>query len=82
MNTGRVEAIIGALNAAGVSVQVEILTEHSDPAWESKRDSVEVLNTEGKRLAHHADMQHNKNYGSLKANCAKIAEDTIKALAL
>jgi len=61
-------------------VQVEIITEVSDAAWESKRDSVEVLASDGKRLAFHADMQHNKNYGSLPANCAKIVSDTIAAL--
>jgi len=63
-----------------VSVQVEIITEVSDTTWESKRDSVLVLGADGRQLAHNADMQHNKNYGSLKANCAKIVEETVKAL--
>jgi hypothetical protein len=52
----------------------------ADAEWESKRDSVEVLSSDGKQLAHHPDMQHNKNYSSLKANCQKIVADTVAAL--
>ena len=80
MNTGRVDAIISGLNKAGVSVQCQIITEVSDASWEAQRDSVETLSSDGKRLAHHPDMQHNKNYSSLRANCDKIVADTLQAL--
>ena len=65
-----------------MSVQCEIITEVSDASWESKRDSVEVVASDGRRLAHHADMQHNKNYSSLKDNCSKIVKETLQALGL
>jgi hypothetical protein len=64
-----------------VSVQLHIITEHSEGSWESQRDSVEVL-LDGKRIAFHPDMQHNKNYGSLKQNAAIIVAETLKALGL
>jgi hypothetical protein len=63
-------------------VQCEIITEVSDESWESKRDSVEVVTSDGKQLARHADMQHNKNYSSLKDNCSKIVQETLQALGL
>ena len=62
-----------------MSVQLSIITEHSEASWESHRDSVEVL-LDGKRIAYHADMQHNKNYGSLRQNAANIVAETLKAL--
>ncbi len=60
---------------------VHIITEHSEESWESQRDSVEVL-LDGKRIAYHPDMQHNKNYGSLKQNTANIVAETLKALGM
>jgi hypothetical protein len=72
------------LTKAGVSVQLQIITESgkdADAAWESKRDSVEVLR-DGVRIAFHPDMQHNKNYSSLRQNAATIVAETLKALGL
>jgi hypothetical protein len=65
-----------------VSVQCDIITELSDEAWESKRDSVEVVSCEGTRLVYHPDLQHNKNFSDLRANCLKIVADTLQALQL
>jgi hypothetical protein len=81
-NTGRVDSIIRGLNKALVSVQCEMITELSHEAWESRRDSVEVVSSDGTQLAYHPDMQHNKNLSDLRANCRKIVADTMQALQL
>eukprot|EP00292_Cryptomonas_paramecium_P026796 CAMPEP_0113662928 /NCGR_PEP_ID=MMETSP0038_2-20120614/849_1 /TAXON_ID=2898 /ORGANISM="Cryptomonas paramecium" /LENGTH=69 /DNA_ID=CAMNT_0000577879 /DNA_START=178 /DNA_END=387 /DNA_ORIENTATION=+ /assembly_acc=CAM_ASM_000170 len=65
--------IIRELNAAGVSVQLKFLEA------EASRDLVRVL-LDGKQIAFHPDMQHNKNYGNLRANCDAIVSQVKAAL--
>jgi len=45
---------------------------------EASRDLVRVLLQDGKEIAFHPDMQHNRNYASLAANSATIVS-TVKA---
>jgi len=55
-------------------VQLKFLPDEKD------RDCVRILTLEGKEIAFHPDMQHNRNYRELRINNQKMAESTKTAL--
>jgi hypothetical protein len=68
---GRVEYLVELLTQAGVSVQLKFL--------ESKADLVRVL-YDGKEIASHPDLQHNRNYYERKPLSEELVNQVMAAL--
>jgi hypothetical protein len=92
-NTGRITIILDLLTSAGISVQLKFLEQESSRdlvryfVFLQRGNEIPTscvrLNRvlhDGKAIAFHQDMQHNRNHSSLTANSVSVASSVMAAL--